>query len=74
VIATGFYKSLPVATQPISQAILTHDGKSLRLSSLSWRDVYGQNTNPNSANSQSFLCGAKQNILIRNIPSGEPQF
>ena len=55
-MATGFYKALPVATQPSSQAILTKDGKV---------EAYGLHcggvtsmaraNDPNSANSQFFL-------------------
>jgi len=55
-MATGFYKGLPIATKPSSQAILTKDGKV---------EAYGLHCNgvtsmartgdPNSANSQFFL-------------------
>ena len=55
-IGTGFYKALPVATQPISQAILTADGK-VNASGLHCRGVTSaaRTSDPNSANSQFFL-------------------
>lgn len=64
VIATGFYKSLPVATQPISQAILTRDGKvaayGLHCSGVT---SMARTTDPNSANSQFFLMRGKADHL-----------
>lgn len=55
-IATGFYKSLPVASQPISQAILTKDGK-VAAFGLHCPGVtsMARTSDPNSANSQFFL-------------------
>ncbi len=64
VIATGFYKSLPVATQPISQAILTRDGKvaayGLHCSGVT---SMARTSDPNSANSQFFLMRGKAEHL-----------
>ena len=55
-ISTGFYKSLPVASQPIGQAILTKDGK-VAAFGLHCRGVtsMARTSDPNSANSQFFL-------------------
>lgn len=55
-IATGFYKALPVASQPISQAILTKDGK-VAAFGLHCPGVtsMARTSDPNSANSQFFL-------------------
>jgi peptidylprolyl isomerase len=55
-VGTGFYKALPVATQPISQAILTNDGK-VGAMGLHCRGVTSaaRTSDPNSANSQFFL-------------------
>lgn len=64
VIATGFYKSLPVATQPISQAILTRDSKvaahGLHCSGVT---SMARTTDPNSANAQFFLMRGKAEHL-----------
>ncbi|MEM7729957.1 MAG: peptidylprolyl isomerase [Pseudomonadota bacterium] len=64
VVATGFYKSLPVASQPISQAILTHDGK-VAAFGLHCRGVtsMARTSDPNSANSQFFLMRDKAEHL-----------
>lgn len=55
-ISTGFYKSLPVASQPINQAILTKDGK-VAAFGLHCPGVtsMARTNDPNSANSQFFL-------------------
>lgn len=55
-VATGFYKALPVASQPISQAILTKDGK-VAAFGLHCPGVtsMARTSDPNSANSQFFL-------------------
>ena len=55
-IGVGFYKALPVATQPTSQAILTKDGK-VAAFGLHCKGVtsMARTSNPNSANSQFFL-------------------
>lgn len=63
-IATGFYKSLPVATQPISQAILTADGK-VAAFGLHCPGVtsMARTNDPNSANSQFFLMRSRYDSL-----------
>lgn len=63
-IATGFYKGLPVASQPISQAILTKDGK-VAAFGLHCKGVtsMARTSDPNSANSQFFLMRAKAEHL-----------
>lgn len=63
-IATGFYKSLPVASQPISQAILTKDGK-VAAFGLHCKGVtsMARTSEPNSANSQFFLMRNKAEHL-----------
>lgn len=63
-IATGFYKGLPVASQPISQAILTKDGK-VAAFGLHCRGVtsMARTSEPNSANSQFFLMRDKAEHL-----------
>lgn len=63
-IATGFYKSLPIATQPISQAILTADGK-VGAFGLHCKGVtsMARTNDPNSANSQFFLMRARYDSL-----------
>lgn len=63
-IATGFYKGLPVATQPISQAILTRDGK-VAAFGLHCKGVtsMARTSEPNSANSQFFLMRGKAEHL-----------
>jgi len=55
-VGVGFYKSLPVATQPSSQAMLTKDGK-VAAFGLHCKGVtsMARTDNPNSANSQFFL-------------------
>jgi len=55
-IGVGFYKALPVATQPTSQAILTKDGK-VAAFGLHCKGVtsMARTSAPNSANSQFFL-------------------
>ena len=63
-IATGFYKALPVMTQPISQAILTKDGK-VQAAGLHCRGVTSaaRTSDPNSANSQFFLMRGRADHL-----------
>ncbi|MGJ8561164.1 MAG: peptidylprolyl isomerase [Litorimonas sp.] len=63
-IATGFYKGLPVASQPISQAILTKDGK-VAAFGLHCKGVtsMARTEDPNSANSQFFLMRDKAEHL-----------
>ena len=63
-IGTGFYKALPVATQPISQAILTQDGKVAAMG-LHCPGVTSaaRTSDPNSANSQFFLMRGKAEHL-----------
>lgn len=63
-IATGFYKSLPVASQPINQAILTIDGK-VTAFGLHCKGVtsMARTSDPNSANSQFFLMRDKADHL-----------
>jgi peptidylprolyl isomerase len=55
-VGVGFYKALPVASQPASQAILTKDGKvgayGLHCSGVT---SMARSGNPNSGNSQFFL-------------------
>lgn len=55
-VGVGFYKGLPVASQPASQAILTKDGKvaayGLHCSGVT---SMARSGNPNSGNSQFFL-------------------
>ncbi len=55
-IGVGFYKALPVATQPTSQAILTKDGK-VAAFGLHCKGVtsMARTNDPNTANSQFFL-------------------
>jgi len=55
-IGVGFYKALPVATQPTSQSILTKDGK-VAAFGLHCKGVtsMARTSDPNSANSQFFL-------------------
>lgn len=63
-IGIGFYKSLPIATQPTSQAMLTKDGK-VGAFGLHCRGVtsMARTSNPNSANSQFFLMRGKADHL-----------
>lgn len=66
-VGVGFYKALPVASQPAGQAMLTKDGKV---------EAYGihcsgvtsmaRAQNPNSANSQFFLMRGTAEHLDRN--------
>jgi len=55
-IGVGFYKALPVATQPAAQAIATKDGK-VAANGLHCKGVtsMARTSDPNSANSQFFL-------------------
>ena len=55
-VGVGFYKALPVATQPSSQAMLTKDGK-VAAFGLHCKGVtsMARTNDPNSANSQFFL-------------------
>ena len=55
-VDVGFYKALPVATDPIGQAILTKDGK-VKAYGLHCKGVtsMARTGDPNSANSQFFL-------------------
>jgi len=59
-IATGFYKALPIATQPSSQAILTKDGK-VKASGLHCAGVtsMARSSDPATGNSQFFLMRGK---------------
>lgn len=63
-VSVGFYKSLPVATQPISQAILTKDGK-VGAYGLHCKGVtsMARTSDPMSANSQFFLMRGKADHL-----------
>ncbi|MGB3455117.1 MAG: peptidylprolyl isomerase [Litorimonas sp.] len=63
-LATGFYKALPVVSQPISQAILTQDGK-VGAMGLHCPGVtsMARASDPNSANSQFFLMRGKAEHL-----------
>ena len=63
-IPTGFYKALPVASQPISQAILTNDNK-VAAFGLHCPGVtsMARTSDPNSANSQFFLMRGKADHL-----------
>ncbi len=63
-VGTGFYKALPVATQPQSQAMLTKDGK-VGAMGLHCKGVtsMARTSDPNSANSQFFLMRAMANHL-----------
>ena len=66
-VGVGFYKALPIASQPAAQAMLTKDGKV---------EAYGihcsgvtsmaRSQNPNSANSQFFLMRGTAEHLDRN--------
>lgn len=62
--SVGFYKSLPVATQPISQAILSKDGK-VGAFGLHCKGVtsMARTDDPTSANSQFFLMRDKADHL-----------
>ena len=55
-IGVGFYKALPIATQPSSQAMLTKDGK-VAAFGLHCKGVtsMARTSDPNTANSQFFL-------------------
>ncbi len=55
-VDVGFYKALPIATDPIGQAILTKDGK-VNAYGLHCKGVtsMARSNDPNSANSQFFL-------------------
>ena len=55
-VGVGFYKGLPVATQPAAQAIATKDGK-VSANGLHCKGVtsMARTSDPNSANSQFFL-------------------
>ncbi len=63
-IATGFYKALPMASQPISQAVMTHDNK-VAAFGLHCPGVtsMARASDPNSANSQFFLMRGKAEHL-----------
>jgi len=63
-IDVGFYKALPVATQPTAQAMLTIDGK-VSAFGLHCRGVtsMARTSEPNSANSQFFLMRDKATHL-----------
>ncbi len=63
-VGVGFYKALPVATQPSAQAILTKDGKVLAFG-LHCKGVtsMARSDDPNSANSQFFLMRGKADHL-----------
>ena len=55
-VGVGFYKGMPIATQPSGQAMLTKDGK-VKAFGLHCKGVtsMARSTDPNSANSQFFL-------------------
>lgn len=55
-VGVGFYKALPIATQPSSQGILTKDGK-VAAAGLHCKGItsMARATDPNSGNSQFFL-------------------
>lgn len=63
-VDVGFYKSLPIATQPSAQAMLTFDGKvgafGLHCSGVT---SMARTNDPNSANSQFFLMRDKASHL-----------
>jgi peptidylprolyl isomerase len=63
-IGVGFYKSLPIASQPTSQAMFTKDGK-VNAFGLHCKGVtsMARTNDPNSANSQFFLMRAKASHL-----------
>ncbi len=63
-IGVGFYKSLPIASQPTSQAMFTKDGK-VNAFGLHCKGVtsMARTSDPNSANSQFFLMRAKASHL-----------
>ncbi|RKQ71592.1 peptidylprolyl isomerase [Litorimonas taeanensis] len=65
-VDVGFYKSLPVATQPTAQAMLTADGK-VAASGLHCKGVtsMARTNDPNSANSQFFLMRDRASHLDR---------
>jgi len=65
-IGVGFYKSLPIASQPSSQALWTKDGK-VQAFGLHCKGVtsMARTSDPNSANSQFFLMRAKYESLDR---------
>jgi len=65
-IGVGFYKSLPIASQPTSQAMFTKDGK-VEAFGLHCKGVtsMARTSDPNSANSQFFLMRAKASHLDR---------
>jgi len=60
----GFYKGLPVTTQPIAQAFLTKDGK-VAANGLHCKGVtsMARTNDPNTANSQFFLMRDKSDSL-----------
>jgi peptidylprolyl isomerase len=63
-IGVGFYKNLPIASQPSSQAMFTKDGK-VAAFGLHCKGVtsMARTNDPNSANSQFFLMRAKAKHL-----------
>ncbi len=63
-IDVGFYKALPVATKPISQAFLTKDGK-VDAHGLHCKGVtsMARTNDPNTANAQFFLMRGKYESL-----------
>ena len=63
-IGVGFYKNLPIASQPSSQAMFTKDGK-VNAFGIHCKGVtsMARTSDPNSANSQFFLMRAKASHL-----------
>jgi len=63
-IGVGFYKNLPIASQPTSQAMFTKDGK-VNAFGLHCKGVtsMARTNDPNSANSQFFLMRAEYSSL-----------
>ena len=63
-IGVGFYKNLPIASQPTSQAMFTKDGK-VNAFGIHCKGVtsMARTNDPNSANSQFFLMRAKADHL-----------
>ncbi len=65
IVDTGFYKSFPIATKPISQAMLTKDGKvdAWALHCPGTTSMARGGNNINSGNSQFFLMRAEKKSL-----------
>ena len=67
-IGVGFYKALPIASQPSSQALWTKDNK-VHAFGLHCKGVtsMARTNDPNSANSQFFLMRAKYELSLIHI-------